>query len=91
MRLSLRLTVERTGRAGGLGLYLDDPVLLFVPARLLMGVDHHGRRRFVFAAWTGVDDFKDPLGPGALDGRIRRGSSSTSSRCSSCATIPSAC
>ena len=35
MRLSLRLTVERTGRAAGLGVYLDDPVLLFVPARLL--------------------------------------------------------
>ena len=38
MRLSLRLTVERNGRAAGLGPYLDDPVLLFVPARLLMGV-----------------------------------------------------
>ena len=37
MRLSLRLTAER-GRGGGLGLYLDDPVLLFVPARILMGL-----------------------------------------------------
>lgn len=37
MRLSLRLTAER-GRAGGLGRYLDDPVLLFVPVRLLMGL-----------------------------------------------------
>jgi putative hemolysin len=37
MRLSLRLTAER-GRAGGLGPYLDDPVLLFVPVRLLMGL-----------------------------------------------------
>jgi putative hemolysin len=37
MRLSLRLTAER-GRAGGLGRYLDDPVLLFVPVRILMGL-----------------------------------------------------
>jgi putative hemolysin len=36
MRLSLRLMAER--RAGGLGPYLDDPVLLFVPVRLLMGL-----------------------------------------------------
>jgi putative hemolysin len=38
MRLSLRLTAERNGRAAGLGPYLDDPVLLFVPLRLLMGL-----------------------------------------------------
>ena len=38
MRLSLRLTAERSGRAAGLGPYLDDPVLLFVPLRLLMGL-----------------------------------------------------
>ena len=38
MRLSLRLTVERNGRAAGLGPYLDDPVLLFVPVRLLLGL-----------------------------------------------------
>jgi putative hemolysin len=38
MRLSLRLTAERNGRAGGLGPYLDDPVRLFVPVRLLMGL-----------------------------------------------------
>jgi putative hemolysin len=37
MRLSLRLTAER-GRTGGLGRYLDDPVLLFVPVRILMGL-----------------------------------------------------
>ena len=37
MRLSLRLTAER-GRSGGLGRYLDDPVLLFVPVRILMGL-----------------------------------------------------
>jgi len=36
MRLSLRLTAER-GRSNGLGPYLDNPVLLFVPVRILMG------------------------------------------------------
>ena len=35
MRLSLRLMAERDGR---LGRYLDDPVELFVPVRLLLGV-----------------------------------------------------
>ena len=38
MRLPLRLNAERAerhGRAGGLGHYLDDPVRLFMPARLL--------------------------------------------------------
>jgi CBS domain containing-hemolysin-like protein len=38
MRLSLRLTAERTGRPGALGRYLDDPLLLFLPVRLLLGV-----------------------------------------------------
>jgi len=38
MRLSLRLTAERSGRPGALGAYLDDPVLLFVPVRLLLGL-----------------------------------------------------
>jgi CBS domain containing-hemolysin-like protein len=60
MRLSLRLTVEREGRAAGLGPYLDDPVLLFVPVRLLMGLIVT-LAAIVFATWTGVDDLKDPL------------------------------
>ena len=60
MRLSLRLTVERDGRAAGLGPYLDDPVLLFVPLRLLMGLIVT-ITAIVFATWTGVDDYKDPL------------------------------
>jgi putative hemolysin len=60
MRLALRLTVERDGRATGLGPYLDDPVLLFVPARLLMGLIVT-IAAIVFATWTGVDDYKDPL------------------------------
>jgi CBS domain containing-hemolysin-like protein len=38
MRLSLRLLAERSGRSARLGRYLDDPMLLFVPARLLLSV-----------------------------------------------------
>ena len=42
MRLSLRLTAERSGRPGALSVYLDDPVLLFVPVRLLLGLANAG-------------------------------------------------
>jgi putative hemolysin len=59
MRLSLRLTVERNGRAAGLGPYLDDPVLLFVPLRLLLGLIIAVTTIFL-ATLTGVDDVKDP-------------------------------
>jgi magnesium and cobalt exporter, CNNM family len=38
MRLSLRLMAERGGRADRLGFYLEDPIQLFLPARLLLGV-----------------------------------------------------
>jgi putative hemolysin len=38
MRLSLRLIAERSDRPGALGNYLDDPLLLFIPVRLLLGV-----------------------------------------------------
>ena len=37
MRLSLRLMAER-GRNDRLGFYLDDPIQLFLPARLLLGL-----------------------------------------------------
>ena len=37
MRLSLRLMAERGGRSDQLGHYLDDPLQLFVPVRLLIG------------------------------------------------------
>ena len=37
MRLSLRLKAERNGRRDALDGYLDDPVRLFVPARVLLG------------------------------------------------------
>jgi len=38
MRLSLRLVAERSNRPGALGAYLDDPLLLFIPIRLLLGL-----------------------------------------------------
>jgi putative hemolysin len=38
MRLSLRLMVERGGREDRLGFYFDDPIRLFVPARLILGI-----------------------------------------------------
>src|SRR5262245_7961231 len=38
MRLSLRLVAERSGRPDSLGEYLDDPLLLFLPVRLLLGL-----------------------------------------------------
>jgi putative hemolysin len=38
MRLSLRLVAERSDRPGELGAYLDEPLLLFLPLRFLLGL-----------------------------------------------------
>jgi putative hemolysin len=57
MRLSLRITVERHGRGGGLGPYLDDPVLLFVPVRLLMALIVTMATVF-WAALLGIESFE---------------------------------
>ncbi|MBI4265209.1 MAG: DUF21 domain-containing protein, partial [Acidobacteria bacterium] len=38
MRLSLRLMAERGGRGDRLGRYLDDPLKLFIPVRILIGL-----------------------------------------------------
>jgi putative hemolysin len=38
MRLSLRLMAERGGRSQQLGRYLDDPLYLFIPVRILIGL-----------------------------------------------------
>ena len=38
MRLSLRLMAERGGRDDRLGFYLEDPIQLFLPARLMLGI-----------------------------------------------------
>src|SRR6185295_15227612 len=54
MRLSLRLVAERTDRPGALGTYLDDPLLLFVPVRLLLGIVT-GSATALTARLVGVD------------------------------------
>src|SRR5688500_12811918 len=38
MRLSLRLMAERGGRSDRLGHYLDDPLQLFIPVRILIAL-----------------------------------------------------
>jgi CBS domain containing-hemolysin-like protein len=38
MRLSLRLSAERSERPDALGAYLDDPILLFGPVRVVLGI-----------------------------------------------------
>src|SRR4029077_5687401 len=38
MRLSLRLSAERSDRPDSLTDYLDDPIVLFLPVRLLLGL-----------------------------------------------------
>jgi CBS domain containing-hemolysin-like protein len=54
MRLSLRLVAERSNRPGALGDYLDDPLLLFVPVRLLLGLVT-GAATALIAQLFGVD------------------------------------
>ena len=55
MRLSLRLAAERTNRPGGLGTYLDDPLLLFIPVRLLLGLVTGGATALLVRA-IGIND-----------------------------------
>ena len=54
MRLSLRLSAERSGRPDALEVYLDDPLLLFVPVRLLLGVTTAAAAALLVRA-TGVE------------------------------------
>ncbi|HWW88647.1 MAG TPA: hypothetical protein VNZ26_33865, partial [Vicinamibacterales bacterium] len=54
MRLSLRLVAERRDRPGALGAYLDDPILLFIPVRLLLGLVT-GAATALLARGIGVD------------------------------------
>jgi putative hemolysin len=56
MRLSLRLAVERGGRDDRLGFYLDDPIQLFVPARLMLGLIF-SLATVVIAVLTGSEKF----------------------------------
>ena len=55
MRLSLRLIAERSDRPGAIGAYLDDPLLLFVPVRFLLGLVT-GTATALLAGAIGVDD-----------------------------------
>src|SRR2546427_2788401 len=54
MRLSLRLVAERSNRPGALGDFLDDPLLLFLPVRLLIGLVT-GAATALVALAVGVD------------------------------------
>src|SRR5436305_14542217 len=54
MRLSLRLVAERSNRPGALGSYLDDPLLLFIPVRLLLGLVTGGATALL-ARGIGID------------------------------------
>ena len=56
MRLSLRLMVERSGRDDRLGFYLDDPIQLFLPARLMLGLIF-SLATVVLAVLTGSEGF----------------------------------
>jgi CBS domain containing-hemolysin-like protein len=55
MRLSLRLVAERSNRPGTLGTYLDDPLLLFIPVRLLLGLVT-GAATALLARGIGIDE-----------------------------------
>jgi CBS domain containing-hemolysin-like protein len=55
MRLSLRLEAERSNRPGPLGTYLDDPLLLFIPVRLLLGLVT-GTATALLARSIGIED-----------------------------------
>ena len=57
MRLSLRLMAERGGRNDRLGFYLDDPIQLFLPARVLLGIIF-SLATVVIAAMTGRTGFQ---------------------------------
>jgi putative hemolysin len=60
MRLSLRLVAERTNRPGTLSEYLDDPLLLFAPLRLLLGLVT-GAATALLARVIGIDAQTLPL------------------------------
>ncbi len=75
MRLSLRLVAERSNRPGALGTYLDDPLLLFIPVRLLLGLVT-GAATALLAREVGID--------GAHTLPVLLLSIARSSSCSSC-------
>ena len=77
MRLSLRLVAERSGRPDSLTDYLDDPVLLFVPVRVLLGLVNVAPTALL-ARGIGVDGAAPPP---AGHCRVRRSPSSSSCCC----------
>jgi hypothetical protein len=54
IRLSLRLSVERSERPDALGTYLDEPILLFGPVRLVLGISAV-TASVLFARLIGID------------------------------------
>ena len=56
MRLSLRLLAERGSRSTRLGVYLDDPVQLFLPVRAMLGAVHIAAT-LLFATVFWLDNF----------------------------------
>jgi CBS domain containing-hemolysin-like protein len=61
MRLSLRLVAERSDRPGALGAYLDDPLLLFLPVRLLLGLVTGGATALIARGFGVESAHKVPL------------------------------
>ena len=72
MRLSLRLMAERGGRDDRLGRYLDDPLQLFIPVRLLIGVLHRAGRRARSRALSDIRDACSVDDVHRLARRVRR-------------------
>jgi CBS domain containing-hemolysin-like protein len=69
MRLSLRIMAERSGRDDRLGPYLDDPLRLFLPARILLGIIYL-LAAALLARVTGVDRAGFPVLVLALIGYV---------------------
>ncbi len=80
MRLSLRIQAERADAATRSSAFLEDPLRLFVPARVLLGADHRARGRAAghpVGPWRRWRAFGLRFG---ARGAVRARSASTSSR-----------
>src|SRR5262245_44842512 len=60
MRLSLRLMAERGGRDDRLGRYLNDPLKLFIPVRILLAISF-ALAGVLIARLSDVDDVRSLL------------------------------
>ena len=90
MRLSLRLTAERSDRPDDLGQYLDDPLLLFIPVRLLLGLVT-ATATALLARVIGVEGAHTLTFVVAQRRRLRDRLRAARCRSPSSAAIPSAC